>query len=63
MHLYIDSNQNGKTSLSGNLPGESFVGKVLLANADALCAAVSPLIPDEMDMLICLLLFYLNRMT
>lgn len=35
------------SSIAGRLAGGSFISKVLLANADALCAAASPLIEEE----------------
>ena len=42
---------SGYTSgVAGSLAGGSFISKVLLANADALCAAVSPLMQEEIDM-------------
>jgi hypothetical protein len=33
--------------MAGSIVGGSFISKVLLANADALCAAASPLIEED----------------
>ena len=41
--LYPGLNSN----IAGKLAGGSFISKVLLANADALCAAASPLVEDD----------------
>ena len=35
------------SGVAGCLAGGSFISKVLLANADALCAAASPLMEEE----------------
>ncbi|XP_056006348.1 diacylglycerol kinase delta-like isoform X5 [Ostrea edulis] len=35
------------SNIAGKLAGGSFISKVLLANADALCAAASPLVEDD----------------
>ena len=35
------------SNIAGKLAGGSFISKVLLANADALCAAASPLIEED----------------
>lgn len=35
------------SSIAAKLAGGSFISKVLLANADALCAAASPLMEEE----------------
>lgn len=35
------------SSIAGKLAGGSFISKVLLANADALCAAASPLMEED----------------
>lgn len=39
----------GQSSSTGSMSsiGGSFIGKVLLANADALCAAATPLVESE----------------
>ncbi|XP_064615103.1 LOW QUALITY PROTEIN: diacylglycerol kinase delta-like [Liolophura sinensis] len=38
------------SSIAGRLAGGSFISKVLLANADALCAAASPLIQEDIPL-------------
>ncbi|XP_060578778.1 diacylglycerol kinase delta-like isoform X3 [Ruditapes philippinarum] len=38
------------SSIAGKLAGGSFISKVLLANADALCAAASPLLEEEIPL-------------
>ena len=38
------------STIAGSLAGGSFISKVLLANADALCAAASPLIEEDIAM-------------
>lgn len=43
MFVLIGLNSN----IAGKLAGGSFISKVLLANADALCAAASPLVEDD----------------
>ena len=40
----------GGGGLSGGLAGGSFISKVLLANADALCAAATPLMEEDIDL-------------
>jgi len=35
------------SNIAAKLAGGSFISKVLLANADALCAAASPLMEEE----------------
>ena len=41
---------SGKQPIASKLAGGSFISKVLLANADALCAAASPLMAEDVDM-------------
>jgi hypothetical protein len=41
--LFLGLNSN----IAAKLAGGSFISKVLLANADALCAAASPLMEEE----------------
>ena len=38
------------SGVAGSLAGGSFISKVLLANADALCAAASPLLEQDIDL-------------
>lgn len=38
------------SSIAKNLTGGSFISKVLLANADALCAAASPLLEPDIPL-------------
>lgn len=38
------------SNIAGKLASGSFISKVLLANADALCAAASPLIEEEIPL-------------
>ena len=38
------------STIAGKLAGGSFISKVLLANADALCAAASPLMEEEIPL-------------
>ncbi|XP_052783557.1 diacylglycerol kinase delta-like isoform X2 [Mya arenaria] len=41
---------NLSSSIAGRLAGGSFISKVLLANADALCAAASPLLEEDIPL-------------
>ena len=38
------------SGLAGSLAGGSFISRVLLANADALCAAATPLIEEDISL-------------
>ena len=38
------------SGMASKLTGGGLISKVLLANADALCAAVSPLVQEELDL-------------
>lgn len=46
------------SSIAGKLAGGSFISKVLLANADALCAAASPLLEEEIPLYVLCKAFY-----
>ena len=48
MHVWIISDVS--STIAGKLGGGSFISKVLLANADALCAAASPLMEEEIPL-------------
>ena len=48
MHVWIFSDVS--STIAGKLGGGSFISKVLLANADALCAAASPLMEEEIPL-------------
>jgi hypothetical protein len=54
--LFLGLNSN----IAAKLAGGSFISKVLLANADALCAAASPLMEEEIDITEILLKVALN---
>ncbi len=48
--MWLPCSPGYSSGVAGSLAGGSFISKVLLANADALCAAVSPLMQEEIDM-------------
>ncbi|XP_078312935.1 diacylglycerol kinase delta-like isoform X5 [Crassostrea virginica] len=45
--IHSPRNLGLNSNIAGKLAGGSFISKVLLANADALCAAASPLVEDD----------------